>query len=377
LCKSFLKACDNLTCFFYVLYLSDFLKLSYARYSLLFKHPFGLAYGTRTTTEVVYVKLESDGFVGYGEAALPPYLNETQASVIAFLNKAAFILKNYKIPFSIEEIITAIDVISPNNNAAKACIDIALHDLLGKALNKPVYELLGLTKPQPKNTSVTISIGQLNLIPDKLKEIEEYKILKVKLGNKEDKKIIECIREHTNKALVIDVNQGWADKYIALEMIEWLSDKNVLFIEQPLAKDKYDDMAWLSERSPITTMADESMLRYSDIDKIIDCFNGINLKLMKCTGLFEAAKIIMYAKEKKLKINIGCMSESSCGIAAAVQLMESADWVDLDGPLLINNNPFGGTTFNDGKIQLNNSSGTGAVLLNKEIDFIEAKANYL
>jgi L-alanine-DL-glutamate epimerase-like enolase superfamily enzyme len=351
------------------------LKLSYTPYSLQFKHPFGLAYGTRTTTEVVYVKLESDGFTGYGEAALPPYLNETQASVIDFLKKASVLLKNYKLPFLMEEIITAIDAIAPNNNAAKACIDIALYDLLGKSVNKPVYELLGLTKPQPKNTSVTISIGQLNLIPDKLKELDEYKILKVKLGNKEDKQIIECIREHTDKALVIDVNQGWADKYVALEMIEWLSDKKVLFIEQPLAKDKHDDMAWLTERSPITTIADESMLRYNDMDKIIGCFNGINLKLMKCTGLFEAVKIINYAKEKGLKINIGCMSESSCGIAAAAQLMESADWVDLDGPLLIKNNHFDGVVFNDGKIEINNLAGTGTELINKEIGFTDAKNN--
>jgi L-alanine-DL-glutamate epimerase-like enolase superfamily enzyme len=348
------------------------LKLSYASYSLQFKHPFGLAYGTRITTEVVYVKLESDGFIGYGEAALPPYLSETQTSVIAFLNKAAVLLKNYKLPFSMEEIITEIGAISRNNNAAKASIDIALYDLLGKSLDKPVYELLGLPKSQPKNTSVTISIGELDLIPKKLKEVEEYKIIKVKLGNKEDKEIILYIRKHTDKPLVVDVNQGWIDKYHALEMIDWLSDKNILFIEQPLAKDKYDDMAWLTQRSSIETIADESILRFSDMDKIIGCFNGINLKLMKCTGLFEAIKIITYAKEKRLKINIGCMSESSCGISAAAQLIESVDWVDLDGPLLIKNNPFGGITFKDGKIELNSSVGTGAVLQNKELVFTKA-----
>ena len=321
----------------------------------------------------MYVKLESDGFTGYGEAALPPYLTETQTSVIDFLNKASVILRNYKLPFSIEEIIIAIDAIAPNNNAAKACIDIALYDLLGKALYKPVYELVTFSKPQPKNTSVTISIGNLNLIPDKLKGLEEYKILKVKLGNKEDKEIIERIREHTDKPLVVDVNQGWTDKHVALEMIEWLSNKNVLFIEQPLAKEKHDDMAWLTERSTMPTIADESMLRFNDMKKIIDCFNGINLKLMKSTGLFEAVKIINYAKEKGLKINIGCMSESSCGVSAAAQLMESADWIDLDGPLLINNNPFGGIVFNDGKIETNNLQGTGALLQNEELVFTIAK----
>ncbi|MFI5141444.1 MAG: dipeptide epimerase, partial [Bacteroidia bacterium] len=263
-----------------------------------------------------------------------------------------------------------IDSISTNNNAAKACIDIALYDLLGKYLNKPVYALLGLEKPQPKNTSVTISIGDLNLIPEKLKELEDYKNLKIKLGNKNDREIIECIRTHTDKPLVIDVNQGWVGKHQALEMIEWLSKKNVLFIEQPLEKNNYNDMAWLSKHSPIDIIADESMLRFSDMDKIASCFNGINLKLMKCTGLFEAVKIINYAKQKGLKINIGCMSESSCGIAAAAQLMQHADWIDLDGPLLINNDPFTGVNFKDGKLEINNTKGTGAELVSKELGFI-------
>ncbi|MHB8261641.1 MAG: dipeptide epimerase [Bacteroidia bacterium] len=343
------------------------MKLSYAPYTLQFKHPFGLAYGSRTTTEVVYVKLESDGFIGYGEAALPPYLNETQTSVIAFLNKAAVRLRSYHLPFSIAEAITDIETISLNNNAAKACIDIALHDLWGKSINNPVYTLLGLDKPMAKNTSVTVSIGQLNLIPEKLKELNEYHILKVKLGTKEDKQIIECIRSHTDKPMVVDVNQGWTDKYYALEMMEWLSHQNVLFVEQPLPKDKRDDMAWLTERSSLATIADESMLRFSDMDNMMGYFTGINLKLMKCTGLYEAVKIINYAKKKRLKINVGCMSESSCGIAAAAQLMGSADWVDLDGPLLIKNNPFGGVTFSQGKLHPSNLPGTGAVLINEKL----------
>ena len=154
------------------------LKLSYTPFALQFKHPFGLAYGTRTTTEVVFVRIECDGFVGYGEAALPPYLGETQTSVVEFLYKANTILKKYALPFLLEEIITAIDATAPNNNAAKACIDIALHDLLGKYVNKSVYSILNLEKPQPQNTSVTISIGDLNLIPEKLLELNDYHVSK-------------------------------------------------------------------------------------------------------------------------------------------------------------------------------------------------------
>ena len=345
------------------------MKLSYTPYSLAFKHPFGLAYGTRTTTAVVYVKLESGGFTGYGEAALPPYLGETQATVIDFIEKTKTFLEKQDLTSSITDIINKIDALAPGNTAAKACIDIALHDLAAKAENKAVYEFLNVAKPEPKSTSVTISIGNLDLIPEKLEELIDYPILKVKLGNQNDTEIIACIRRHTNKPLVVDVNQGWTDKHLALDRIEWLSTQDVLFVEQPLAKDKWDDMAWLSERSPLPTIADESMQRLGDMDKIAGCFKGINLKLMKCTGLYEAVKIMDYAKAKGLKINIGCMSESSCGIAAAAQLMAAADWIDLDGPLLIKNNPFKGISFGKGKLHIDNSIGTGAILVNEELEF--------
>ena len=347
------------------------LKLSYKPYSLEFKHPFGLAYGTRTHTEVVYIKLESDGYTGYGEAALPPYLGETQGTVIDFIQKARLLLEQHTLHSSISTIINLIDNITPGHTAAKACIDIALHDLVAKTQHKAVYELLQVAKPETKNTSVTISIGNLDLIPEKLEELNEYSILKVKLGNKNDTEIIECIRRYTNKPMVVDVNQGWTDKQFALEMITWLSSKEVLFVEQPLAKDKWEDMAWLSERSPIPTIADESMQRLRDMDRVASCFHGINLKLMKCTGLYEAVKIMSYAKEKNLKINIGCMSESSCGIAAAAQLMAGADWIDLDGPLLIKNNPFSGISFKQGKLQLDKFTGTGALPIDNDFNFTD------
>jgi L-alanine-DL-glutamate epimerase-like enolase superfamily enzyme len=347
------------------------LKLSYTPYSLEFKHPFGLAYGTRTTTELVYCKLEAGNFTSYGEAALPPYLKETQSSVINFLEKARIILEKHTLTSSIEVIMKEIDALAPGNTAAQACVDMALYDLKAKAQNKAVYELLGLNKPVAKDTSVTISIGNLDLIPQKLEELTEYAILKVKLGNKNDSGIIDCIRRYTAKPLVVDINQGWADKQFALEMIQWLHVKQVLYVEQPLAKDAWDDMDWLSERSPIPIIADESMQRLCDMDKVANCFHGINLKLMKCSGLYEAVKIIDYAKDAGLKINIGCMSESSCGIAAAAQLMTVADWIDLDGPLLIKNNPFSGISFSEGKLHLDSFIGTGASLINTDITFRE------
>lgn len=336
------------------------LKLSFIPYSLNFIHPFGLSYGTRTKTDVVFTKLECDGLVGYGEASLPPYLGESHESVITFYSKAKEVLKDFNVHSSHEEILNRIDAIEKNNNAAKAGIDIALCDLMAKSKNKTVYEYFNLPKPTPKNTSVTISIGDLDLIPQKLNEFSDFNILKIKLGHSDDKAIISTIRNYSHKPMVVDVNQGWTDKNMALETIKWLEDKNVLFIEQPMPKENLSDMGWLTERSSLPIIADESFKRYSDLNTVKNYFGGINIKLMKCTGLFEAVKIIKEAKKNNLKINLGCMTESSCAISAAAQISSEVNWIDLDGPLLIKNNPFAGVTYNSGEVHLSNDVGIGA-----------------
>ena len=337
------------------------MKLIATPYTLQFKRPFKIAHGTRSSTPIVIIQLEHGGITGYGEASMPPYLGESHESVLAFLKKAEPILNKFKDPFEIEIILNEIDELEQFNTAAKASIDIALHDLIGKLKNKPCWQLFNGDKNATPFTTYTLGIDEPEIIKQKVSEGNEYKILKVKLNGENDKLIIDTIRSVSDKPIAIDVNQGWKDKHKALEMLHWLTDRNVLFVEQALPKNNLDDAHWLLDKSPIPLFADESIQRYADIDKVKDCFNGINIKLMKCTGMFEANKMIMRARELNLKVLIGCMSETSCAISAAAQLSPKVDHADLDGALLIKNNLFDGITFQNGKITLNEMPGIGVI----------------
>ncbi|MES2593124.1 MAG: dipeptide epimerase [Bacteroidota bacterium] len=337
------------------------MKLTYQPHTLYFKRPFKIAHGTRSSTAIVITQLEYEGTTGFGEACMPPYLGETHETVLLFLSRAVKLLSKYTYPFDIETILFEIDQIEPGNTAAKASVDIALHDLIGKLENKPCWQILKCDKNKTPYTTYTLGIDESEIIKQKIAEAEIYKILKVKLNGENDKLIIDTIRSITNKPIAVDVNQGWVDKYHALEMTEWLANKNVLFVEQPLPKNNFDDAAWLFERSPLPLFADESIQRYTDIDLIKNCFHGINIKLMKCTGIYEAHKMITKARKLNLKLLIGCMSETSCAASAAAQLSPLVDYADLDGPLLIKNDLFDGIKFEDGKITLSDLPGIGAI----------------
>ncbi len=337
------------------------MKLTFSPHILYFKRPFKIAHGTRTSTPIVLTQLEYDGIIGYGEASLPPYLSESHQSVLSFLTKAAKLLSNLNNPLEIETILNEVDKIAQGNTAAKASIDIALHDLVGKLNNRPCWNLLKCDRNKTPYSTYTLGIDEPEILKQKIEEGFDFKFLKVKLNGENDKQIITTIRNYTNKPIAVDVNQGWKDKHFALEMINWLSTQNVLFIEQPLSKEKLDDSNWLYENSTLPIIADESIQRFSDIDKIKNCFHGINIKLMKCSGMFEASKMIERARTLKLKILIGCMSETSCGISASAQLSPLADYADLDGCLLIKNDFFDGVRFENGKIVLGNLPGIGAI----------------
>ncbi|RYG00710.1 MAG: dipeptide epimerase, partial [Chitinophagaceae bacterium] len=236
---------------------------------------------------------------------------------------------------------------------------IAIYDLKGKLLGIPCYQFFKADPKKMPVTSLTIGIDNLDMIRKKVRGAGNFKALKIKLGSSYDKEIINTVREESNVPLYIDANQGWTDKQEALEMIHWLAEKGTEFIEQPMDKNNADENAWITAHSPIPIIADEAMQRLTDLEKLSGIYHGINIKLMKCTGLLEASKIITKARALNLKIMVGCMSETSCGIMAGAAIAPLCDWADLDGPWLITNNPFKNPELVDGKIQLRNQAGLG------------------
>ena len=307
------------------------------------------------------IEIEHAGLVGFGEASMPPYLGETQATAAAFFERARPVLAAAADPQRLEEILPAIDALAPGNTAAKAAIDIALHDVIGKMRGAPCHRLWGLDPARTPVTSFTIGIDTAEVVREKTREAAIYKIIKVKLGRgaESDRTMIETIREVTDKPITVDANQGWTDRAEALRMIEWLAPRGVVFIEQPMPKQQLEDTAWLRERSPLPLIADENVQRLADVRAVRGAFDGINIKLMKCTGLHEARRMIQLARELGLKVMLGCMTETSCAISAAAQVSPLVDWADLDGAVLIKNDPFAGATIVDGKITLNDAPGIG------------------
>lgn len=337
--------------------------LRFKPYELHLRHVFTLASGSRSTTPVMLTEIEFDGVTGYGEASMPPYLGESHETATSFLGKVN--LSGFATPFLMEEILAYVDKLAPGNYAAKASVDIALHDLVGKLMNQPWYRIWGLNPEKTPNTSFTIGIDKPEIVKEKVKEASPYKILKVKLGQGNDKEMIESVRSVTDTLICVDVNQGWTDRQKALEMIYWLKDKGVVFVEQPMSKISVDDIAWLTQNSPLPIIADEAIQTIADFKNVQGVYSGINVKLMKCGGMRAAYTMIGMARALGMKVMIGCMTETSCAVTAAAQLSPLADWADLDGNLLIDNDLFEGILIKNGKIILPDRPGIGITKIRK------------
>ena len=333
------------------------MKLTYKKYDLKLKHTFTIARSSRDFVPIVLTELEHDGITGYGESSPNVRYHEDSDSVLKFFSKLD--LTKFKEPFDYNAIFEYVDNLTQGDASAKAAIDICIYDWLGKKMNVPLYKMWGLDKEKTPYTSFTIGIDKPEVVKQKVEEAAEYKILKIKVGTDSDKEMMETIRKVTKKTIRVDANEGWKSKEVALERIKWLQDQGVEFIEQPMPAAQIDDIKWLRDKIDFPIIADEALTKLDDIPKLATAYDGINIKLQKCNGLHVALKMITLARSLNMKIMMGCMIESNVGISAAAHLSPMIDYADLDGNVLINNDPFNGTKIIDGKLILCDKPGLG------------------
>lgn len=306
----------------------------------------------------VFVRITRNGISGIGEAAPNVRYGENDKLTTEKIEAARHIFEEHNL-FHFTDIKEALDSEILNQSCARAALDIALMDWVGKAFNLPLYRLFGLNTARTPLTSFSIGIDTIDVIKQKVREAADYPILKIKVGKENDEEIINAVRSVTDKPIRVDANEGWKDKHVALEKINWLKSRGVEFIEQPMPSDMIDETAWLRERVDMPIVADEAVKNAADIPKLARAYDGINIKLMKSGGIQEALRMIAMAKALGLKIMLGCMIESSVAISAAAHIAPYVDWADLDGNLLISNDPFTGVKIDRGQFVFSEKPGLG------------------
>jgi len=336
------------------------MKLHFRYIDLRLRHTFTIARSSHDVEPCIITEIEHEGIVGIGEAAPSERYGETRQTVERFLRSVD--LEQFSDPFHLDEIDAYLKKISPNDPSARASIDIALHDWIGKRLGIPLWKFWGLNKTMTPLTSFTIGIDNPEIIEQKVREAEQYPILKIKVGVPDDEEIIKTVRRVTGKPIRVDANEGWKSKEQARDKILWMEEQGVEFVEQPLPAYDLEGTAWLRKHVHVPLIADENLTDLASIPRLADAFDGINIKLMKCGGLREALKMIHTAKAFGMKIMLGCMIESSVAISAAAHLSPLVDYADLDGNLLITNDPYEGVHVIDGKLVLNDSPGLGVTV---------------
>ena len=340
------------------------MKIKFSTYRIKLNHSFGISRSSNDFYDIIYVYLIGSNIIGRGEAAPSLRYNESPEKILSVLKNGISLIDNFQYR---DELWSFLKPQLMGISSLEAAVNMALWDWWGQKKNKAVYDILKLNVKSLPKTSFTIAIGDMNELDEKIQASSPYSILKVKLGTPEnDKEIIRLIRLQTDKIIRVDANEGWTYD-MAKEMSFWLADRNVEFIEQPFPADKLYDTELLKKVSPLPLYADENSIVSKDIPEIESAFDGINIKLMKCGGIDEALNMIKVAKELNMKIMLGCMVESSVGITAAAHLASMVDVVDLDGNLLISNDPYAGVSIKDGRLMLSaNNTGMGLTLINKE-----------
>jgi L-alanine-DL-glutamate epimerase-like enolase superfamily enzyme len=340
------------------------MKLTFDVLELHTKHAFNIArQAAPPAREVVWVRVaDDDGVEGWGEASPQPFYGETADTVRAVLPRLADALQSASRgdAFALEAVDTALHHALAHHGSARVAISAALHDLVGKKLGVPVWKLWGLDPSTAPKSSFTIGIDDVEVMRRKVREAAAYDILKIKVGTARDFEILTMIREEApDKTLRVDANTGWTAKQ-AIAAMPFLADFGVEFVEQPLPAHDLAGLALLRERSPLPIIADESVENATDVAKLAGVVDGVNIKLAKCGSLREAVRIVHAARAHNMSVMLGCMIESTLGIAAAIQLTPLVDYVDLDGAALLASDPFRGPGLEaDGTLRFNTEPGLG------------------
>lgn len=319
-------------------------------------HPFRIAREVSAYKKNVLVRISDGVLTGIGEAAPSRYYGEDAGSVLRALEEAPALLGDD--PFEPEASMDRLASRIPGDPAARAAVDLALHDLAAQRLDVPLCRWLGLDPGKTPVTSFTIGIDDPEAIRRKVHEAAGYPALKVKLGSERDLEIMRAIRSETDARIRIDANAGWtADQ--AVEMVKRLSEFDVELVEQPLPPGSPAAWRRVREAASMPIIADESVLTSRDVPAMAGLVDGVNVKLMKCGGIREALRLIHTARAHDMAVMIGCMIETSVAITAAAHLSPLADFADLDGNLLISNDPFSGATVRRGRLVLPDGPGIG------------------
>ena len=332
------------------------MKVSYTAYNLKFRYPFTISKGTKTHQPTLIVELEHMGVKGYGEAPAIAYYNIPVEKMIADLE----LKKNFIEKFAFtepERYWHYLHHLLPQNNFLVCALDIAAWDMYAKLKRQKLYEVWKGNVQQNPVTDYTIGIDSIDNMVSKLKE-KPWPIYKIKVGTPDDIGIVRALRANTDAVLRVDANAGW-DLDTALKLIPQLKELGVEFVEQPLAKDNWEGMKILFQESSLPLYADEACVYEQDVVKCKDHFHGINIKLTKCSGITPARRMIKQARELGMGVMIGCMNESTVGSAAVAHLLPFIDHVDMDGPLLLEEDVATGIEFDYGKIIYSDKPGLG------------------
>lgn len=314
--------------------------------------PFGISRGVQTVANTVMVKIEE----GLGCAAPSSFYGENTTTIKALLPLMEDVIGDD--PFAVEYVDRKLNEWIKGHPAMKAAINMALYDIVGKRVGQPVWKLLGLKAEDAPYTSFTIGIDKIDVMLEKIDRAAEYPILKIKVGIPGDIEMMRRIREHTDKTLYVDANCGWTARE-AIYKSDALAELGVEFIEQPMLPQDREGLRLLYKNSKLPIILDESIKTTADIPSLLGLCDGVNIKLMKCGGILEAYKIIAAARTHSLKVMCGCMVESAISISAAAQISPLLDYADLDGNLLVDDDPYEGVQVVNGKLTLSNDPGLG------------------